>query len=180
MDDQALRERLPKHHDLPALLAHAADPHPRKTRRIEWIGEADPLDNPVVEYRLLTGQYTEQQKKAIRWAAATARTRGAKGGLRNRLMEAEHRHAEATVTGLRRTYYWTRENNYVCAVDFEDVDRILGDPHVGHEFRDLDAYAERGEPVPPAHPLPPPPGRWVSDPEAGAVGSTTPALVASR
>lgn len=125
---------LPKHPHLDDLDAISDDPHPRKTRRVEWVGEQSPYDNPVIAWNLLQGRYTEQQKQAIRLAAARARTRVC----RERLLEHEHRYAQAVFKGLRRTYHWTKANNFVQDVDYADVDKILGSD-VGHEFVDLDA-----------------------------------------
>jgi hypothetical protein len=141
---------LPRHDGLGALLSASVDPAPRKTRRIEWVGEFNPLDLPFVAFATLRGQtfFTDEQKRLIRRMAARARTRG----YRNRLMEHDHQHAMCAVKGLQRTYQWTRENGYVCDVDYADVDRILGSD-VGHEFVDLDSLqpGEKAEPrIPPS------------------------------
>jgi hypothetical protein len=132
----------PRHEGLLRLLSESEDPRPRGTRRVEWVGEASPLDNPVVAYNLMMGLYTPTQAKAVRLAAARARTRVRAA----RLLEHDHQHAMAVFRGLSRTYIWERENGYVQDVDWADVDRILGSS-VGHEFVDLDALGE-GEPRP--------------------------------
>lgn len=131
---------LPRHERLDDLLAASDDPSPRKTRRIEWIGEKSPYDDPTVVWGLLTGYYTEEQKRLIRLAAARARTRVH----RNRLFEHDHQHAQAVLKGLQRTYLWCKENNFVCDVDYHDVDIIFGSD-CAHEFVDLDAR-EHDEP----------------------------------
>jgi hypothetical protein len=41
-------------------------PPPNDHVWVEWVGEASPLDSPVVRYRLLTGQYTAEQQAVIR------------------------------------------------------------------------------------------------------------------
>lgn len=128
------RPNLPRHEGLPALLSHATDPAPRKTRKIEWIGERSPLDEPVVAWRLMTKQFTALQEAVIRRAAAMARTRVK----RERLFEHDHQHAQAVLKGLHRTYLFTKANNYIQDVDYHDVDILLGSES-GHEFRDLDA-----------------------------------------
>lgn len=142
---------LPRHRGLDELLAASEDPHPRGTRRIEWVGERSPLDDDRVLAKLLLSEsrmpgaptyYTPTQCRAIRLAAARARTRG--DGWRNRIMEHSHQHAMAVVHGLRRTYYWTKSNGYVCDVDYHDADVILSSDS-GHEFVDLDAL-EPGQP----------------------------------
>lgn len=122
------------HGRLDDLLAASHDPAPRKTRRIEWVGEQSPYDNPVIAWNLLMGRYTPTQQRAIRLAAAQARTREC----RERLMEHNHQHAQAVMRGLSRTYHWHKGNEFICDVDYADVDRILGSD-AGHEFRDLDA-----------------------------------------
>ena len=90
---------------------------------------------------MLQKQYTPLQMKAIRRAAAMARTRVC----RERLTEAEHQYAQAAVKGLHRTYLWNKANNFIQDVDFADVDKIMGSP-VAHEFRDLDDH-DADEPV---------------------------------
>jgi hypothetical protein len=52
----------------------------------------------------------------------------------------------AALKGLHRTYHWTKDNDFICDVDYADVDRILGDPWCGHEFRDLDDPAQANLP----------------------------------
>ena len=134
----------PRHDRLDDLLAASEDPRPRRTRRIEWIGEQSVFDAyPDLPHKLAmdagkaandpTRFFTPQQETAIRRAAQKAVVRVH----RVRLMEHDHQHALAT-NKLNRTYEFRRENNYICDVDYADVDRILGSPS-GHEFRDLDA-----------------------------------------
>lgn len=129
------------HERLDDLLAVSDDPAPRKTRRIEWIGEQSPLDNPVIAWNLIQKRYTPTQERAIRIAAARARTRT----YRERLLEHDHQYSQAVMRGLSRTYHWHKGNEFVCDVDYADVDRILGSD-AGHEFRDLDAM-EGDEPL---------------------------------
>lgn len=133
---QELRASLPQHRRLPDLLAVSDDPHPRKTRRVEWVGEENPLDNELILAKLLMGAFTPLQAKGIRRAAAFAKTRV--GGARTRLMEHNHRHSMAVVNGLSRTYHFSALNNFICDVDYRDVDLLLGDPYAGQEFVDLD------------------------------------------
>lgn len=132
---------LPKHPHLQDLLAVSDDPAPRKTRRIEWIGEQSPFDNPVIAWNMIQGNYTKLQMEAIRKAAARARVRVR----RSRTAEHNHQYSVAACKGLHRTYHWTKENNYTCDVDYADVDIILGSDF-GHEFVDLDAK-EHDEPT---------------------------------
>jgi hypothetical protein len=137
--DGSVLAEMPRLRDLDAI---SDDPHPRQTRRIEWIGEQSPLDDPVIVWKLMTGQFTATQAKAIRLAAAKANTRVR----RERVFEHEHQYAMAALKGLHRTYHWTKDNDFICDVDYADVDRILGDPWCGHEFRDLDDPAQANLP----------------------------------
>ena len=121
-----------KHERLDDLLAASHDPHPRKTRRVEWVGEKSPLDDPVIAFNLLMGKYTPTQEKAIRRAAQ--RTRSRSWG--ERLLEHEHQHAQAVVKGMRRSYIFNRANKFICEMDFKDVDILFSSP-IAREFVDL-------------------------------------------
>lgn len=93
------------------------------------------MEDPRVQANLLLDRYSETQKRAIMLAAAKANTRGHRH--RIRLLEHNHQHAQAVVTGLSRTYIFSELNGYVQDVRFEDYDAIFGSP-MGHEFVDLD------------------------------------------
>lgn len=134
---------LPRHEGREALLAHADDPHPRKTRRIEWVGDYNPLNDELVRWKLLLSEsptpgvprwFTPTQCRAIRVAAAKARE--ARTGWRRQL-ECDHPASLAPVKGLSRTYEWSRDNAYICHVDYRDADIILS--VAAYEFIDLDA-----------------------------------------
>jgi hypothetical protein len=118
------------------LVALSDDPHPRGTRRIEWIGEQSPLDNDRIAANLLLGKYTPLQEMAIRLAAAKAITRV--GDARSRILEHNHRYSMGVVKGLNRTYLFNKLNSYICDVDYHDVDIMFSAPYA-HEFVDLDA-----------------------------------------
>lgn len=123
---------LPNHARLRELLAASDDPTPRKTVRIEWVGERSPFDNPSVIYGLLNKTYTNLQVKALRMAAAQANTRG---GKRRRLLESGNdRRSMAPVPGLQKTYIWEAKTGYMADVDIGDADIILGLP-CAREFR---------------------------------------------
>jgi hypothetical protein len=129
------RSVLPKHarHDrLDDLLAASHDHHVRKTRRVEWIGEKSPLDEPVIAFNLLLGRYTPMQEKAIRRAAQKVRSRS----FGMRLLEHEHQHAQAVVTGFKRSYLFEAKAKYICEMDYPDATRLFDSP-VAHEFVDL-------------------------------------------
>lgn len=128
-----MNSQLPRHDRLGDLLGASTDPAPRKTMRIEWVGQPNPLDNPIVQWGMIQGWYSDDVKKAIRKAAAIAVTRVR----RNRLLEHDHQHSLAAMKGLRRTYMWSDANQYICDVDYDDVD-IIFSSSVANEFRNLD------------------------------------------
>jgi hypothetical protein len=138
-----LKAALPKHDRLDDLLGASSDPHPRKTRRVEWVGQVSPLDNPIIVLRLLNGYYTPLQEQAIRKAAAHARTRG--DSHRIRLLEHDHPGAQAVFKGLKQTYIFSAKNGYVQDVSYEDCDVIFSS-EVADEFRDLDNPNEAPDP----------------------------------
>jgi hypothetical protein len=128
------RTGLPTHERLPDLLAASNDPHPRKTRRIEFVGERSPFDDERVQANLLLGRYTPTIVEAIRLAAKNAVVRLHK--FSERVLEHNSQHALAPVAHLGRTHRWHAGNDYIEDVDFADVDAILGSPSE-HQFRDV-------------------------------------------
>jgi hypothetical protein len=132
---EELKKTLPKHERLDDLRSHADDPHPRKTRRVEWVGQMSPLDNPLVAFRMVNKLYTPLQEQAIRKAAAYARTRGE--GHRIRTMDHPHPAAISEVRGLLRSYIFEPANDYTVDMDYHDYDIIFAGPDAD-EFRDLD------------------------------------------
>jgi hypothetical protein len=132
-----LRRSLPQHTRLREMLAACDDPHPRRTRRIEWVGEQNPLDNDRYVATLLLGGYTALQAEAIRRASAFSRTRV--DHLRARVMEQDtDRRALSRVAHLSQTYAWRPSNNFICEMTYADVETLFADDTVRHEFRDLD------------------------------------------
>jgi|SRR5215218_3781253 len=140
-----LRKSLPRHERLPDVLGASSDPHPKKTHRLEWIGEPSPLDNPITEAMLLHKQFTPLQEQAVRKATAYAQTRG--DGHRTRLLEHDHPGALAPIPGLSQTYIFSRANGYVQDVTYADIDVIMkwcprefvdrDDPNASPTWRDL-------------------------------------------
>jgi hypothetical protein len=128
------RNGQPTHERLPDLLAASDDPHPRKTRRIEFVGERSPFDDERVQANMLLGRFTPTIEQAIRLAAKKAVVRIHK--FTERVLERDHRYALAPEKHLGRTYRWHAGNNYIEDVDFGDVDAILGGPSA-HQFRDV-------------------------------------------
>lgn len=138
------RNGLPTHERLPDLLAASDDPHPRKTRRIEFVGERSPFDDERVQANMLLGRYTPTMMEAIRVASKKAVVRIDK--FMERVFECYDHRSLAPVAHLKRTYRWHAGNNYIENVDFADVDVILGSPS-GHQFVDLDAPGYVPKPV---------------------------------
>lgn len=130
-----MESALPRHERLDDLLALSEDPSPHKTRRVEWIGQKSPLEDPRVQLNLLMGNYTPLQETAIRLAAARAVTRV--GNVRSRLIEHDHRYGMATFKGLSRSYHFTPLNSFICELTYRDADILLSS-ECGKEFRDLD------------------------------------------
>lgn len=129
------RDGQPTHERLPDLLA-TNDVGPRKTRRIEFIGERSPFDDERVQAKILLGRFTPTQLHAIRTAAKRAVVRIHR--FSERVLERDHQYALAPDKHLQRTYRWHAGNAYIEDVDYRDVDAIMGGPS-GHQFRDLDA-----------------------------------------
>jgi hypothetical protein len=133
---------LPRHERLPDLLAASEDKHVRKTRRIEFVGDYNPMADDRILAKLLLSEsgrndlpkpFTPTQCLAIRRSAARAVLRHSHG---ERLMEHSHQHAMAENPHMGRTYHWHKGNNFICDVDYQDVDALLGGQS-GHQFRDI-------------------------------------------
>lgn len=134
---------LPRHERLPDLLAASEDKHVRKTRRIEFIGDYNPMADDRVMAKLLLSEsgrndlpkpFTPTQCLAIRRGAAKAVLRVS--GHSVRLMEHDHQLSQAVTPHLSRTYEWNTTNHFIADVDYRDVDVLLGS-NVGHQFRDI-------------------------------------------
>lgn len=111
----------------------------RGTVRLEWIGARSPLDHPLVEYRLATGQYPKHAADILRKAAVQAPIRHL--GTSRRMTPDAH-----GIPGLSQSYEWgPRPATYVQDVEHRDADKILSSAS-GAEFRNLDAV-EPDEPV---------------------------------
>lgn len=109
------------------LVDHSApmlgDPHlVTRTVKVKWIGERSPLDEPLIRFRMINGDFTEQQKKLIRAAAARANT-------------TIHRIRRLTKDrdGLSQDYEWGMDRGFVREMPFKDADKIKSFP-CGHEF----------------------------------------------
>ena len=134
---EELRASLPVHERLDDLLGASMGNSPKPYRVIEWVGQASPLDDPLVQWNFIHKRYTPEQEKAIRRAAARARTRGDGPTFRTRLLEHDHQHAQAVFKGLSRSYIFSHANGYIQLMEYRDVD-VLFSSNIAHEFRDLD------------------------------------------
>ena len=112
-------------------------------RRIGWLGEASPFDDPLIEYRRDTGQYTREQLAVLR-EAARRRVQRLPGCRTSRALEPGT--APGQIPGLTQRYEWgPRTTEYVRYLTFSDADKVLACSD-GHEFIDLDS-TEMDEPV---------------------------------
>jgi hypothetical protein len=110
-------------------------PEGRPGRRIEWVGEASPFDDPFIEFGVSTGRYTPQQVALIRRASLRV----------NKRTEHNIRRMSQEDPGLSREVLWgPGRANWVQVLSYRDADILLASPN-GYEFRDLDA-AEADEP----------------------------------
>lgn len=95
-----------------------------KTIDIEYVGDP-PLMDDVTQLRIAMGELPPMGAQVIR-AAETQRRRPVKG-ITKRVVDPEY-------FGTSRQYVFGPDN-HVAAVDEPDVDKILGDPGSGHQFR---------------------------------------------
>lgn len=106
-------------------------------RRIEWIGEQSPLDEPFVQFNLAMGHYTPEQEAILRRAAVLAHLR--RDHISERVLTKDR-------DGLSEDVRWgPHPGMFVRTVSNADADKILS-CNDGHEFRDLDAM-EPDEPT---------------------------------
>lgn len=107
------------------------DPPPG-TVWVEWVGEASPLDDPVVGFNLITGRYTEDQKAVIR---GLCRHRVARvHGHRRRLTPDQ-------IPGLSQVWIWGRNErarpgqrgSFMQALPFADADKVKS-ARCGYQF----------------------------------------------
>jgi hypothetical protein len=136
-------KNLPRHEHLDDLRGISEDPHPRKTRRVRWIGQYNPMADPIVQDRMIrstgkadndpTRKYSRVIEAAVRLAAAKAVTPTA----RRRILEHNHRYSQNPDSHLTRTYIFEQENGFTCDMDLSDAD-VLFSSEVAKEFVDLD------------------------------------------
>lgn len=106
-------------------------------RRIEWVGEPSPFDNPETVWKLGTRQYDKPVKDGVPLAEvirAVARRRIRRSPDHNREMTKDR-------DGLSRDWVWgPAAGTYVRLLPNADADKLLSGPSAA-EFRDLDAPA---------------------------------------
>lgn len=97
-------------------------------RRLRWVGEPSPYENPAVEYRLAIGGYTPHQRAVLRKMAE----------LRIAPNPKHSRELTKDRDGLSKDYVWgPAVGSDVRQVRNRDADIILSGSS-GHEFRDVD------------------------------------------
>jgi hypothetical protein len=100
-------------------------------RRIEWLGELSPMDDPFIWTGIAAKRFTPEMVTMIRRACLR----------RNPRTRDTDRALGVNDPGLSREYVWTRRNRWTCILTYADADKVLGCTD-GHEFRDLDATEE--------------------------------------
>jgi hypothetical protein len=101
------------------------------SRRIEWLGEKSPFEEPFVEFGVTTNQFTKEQVQVLRNAAMKTEPRW--------VGKERHLGINDQRIKLTRDYLWHRGNKWICRMVFADADAVLSSAH-GHEFLDLDAH----------------------------------------
>jgi hypothetical protein len=109
----------------------------RGQRRIEWVGEQSPLDEPFVQFNLAAGNYTREQEAILRRAAVLAHLR--REHITERVLTTDDPGLSEDVR------FGPYPGTFVRTVSNADADKILSCSD-GHEFRDLDAM-EPDEPT---------------------------------
>ena len=105
---------------------------------VEWVGEASPVDSPLVRYRLLTGQYSAEQTAVIRRLMEMRVARTHKHTRTNRRGNGI---GQEPTLGVEFVRFGPDERRrpgergaFTQAVPFKAADAIKASPS-GHEFR---------------------------------------------
>jgi hypothetical protein len=106
---------------------------------VEWVGEVSPLDNPVVEYKLVTNQLDAETADILRSIAQhrVARVEGFSWRslhTGNGLGEINHLQEPIIVWGPNGRARPGEIGSYIQAVKFADADKIKS-TEVAHQFR---------------------------------------------
>lgn len=112
-------------------------------RQLEWIGQRSVFSDPVVEFKMITGQYSDADLRLLRKAAAMRNVRV--DGVNTRELRPD------SPEGLSRYYRFGRaKGSYVQPVTDNDARIILNHPRLRNEFVDVTDEAPHG---PNVHPL---------------------------
>lgn len=109
-------------------------------RPLEWIGVRSPIQSDAVMFRILTGVYSESDEYWLKvMASALARVIRVDGSRARQVGPKD---------GLSKHYRFGArpKASYIQMVEDIDADRIMSNPHLEYEFRDLHVDHER-EPV---------------------------------
>lgn len=104
---------------------------------VEWVGEASPLDSPIVRFNLATGRYNAEQQSVIRrlMQVRIARVHGHTRTLRrgNGLGQIPTLGVEAVTFGPNERARAGQPGSFLQAVPFRAADAIKASVS-GHEF----------------------------------------------
>lgn len=111
-------------------------------RRVEWLGELSPMDDPFLWTGIAANRFTPDMVMMIR-RAALRRAVKFRNGARSLGFQYEDGNTGGRVIrsdppGMSRRYLWSHANRWTCVLTYADADKVLGCGD-GHEFRDLDA-----------------------------------------
>lgn len=105
---------------------------------VEWVGEASPLDSPVVRHRLMTGRYTREQEAVIR---RLMQVRVARVHRHTRTLRRGNGLGQLPALGVEMVRFGPDERvrpgqpgSFIQAIPFKAADTIKACDS-GHEFR---------------------------------------------
>ena len=97
-----------------------------ETVDVEWVGDPPLLDD-TTRLRIAMGELPPESATVLRAAESQRQRTAPAKGVSIRTVDPEY-------FGTSRQYIWGPDV-FVTAVAKEDVDKILGDPYSGHQFR---------------------------------------------
>ena len=105
---------------------------------VEWVGEASPLDSPLVRYRMVTNQYTAEQMAVIRrlMQVRIARVHGPTRSIRrgHGLGQIPTLGVELVRFGPDQRARPGQRGSFIQAIPFKAAD-VVKASESGHEFR---------------------------------------------
>ena len=106
-------------------------------RQIEWVGHRSVFSDPRVEFKMITGQYSDSEMRMLRVAANRRNVRINKVSVRELRPNSPE--------GLSRFYkFGSSVDSYVQPVTDNDARIILNHPKLRHEFVDVTDEVPRG------------------------------------